>query len=88
LVARTRVIQASRQFGFPPIVVRRDLAPDVRLRLLDTLIGMAEDPKGAALLERLDLDGFAQVAPSLYDAIRELARRSGAPFEETVADTL
>lgn len=88
LVARTRVIHASRQFGFPPIVVRRDLAPDVRLRLKDALTGMAGDPDGAALVARLELDGFAQVAPSLYDSIRELARRAAAPLGETMADGL
>ena len=88
LVARTRVIRASRQFGFPPIVVRADLAQDVRLRLRDTLTGMADDSGGAALLARLDLDGFANVAPSLYDSIRELARRTAIPRAETVADRL
>jgi len=88
LVARTRVIRTSRQFGFPPIVVRRDLAPDVRLRLRDTLTGMAGDPEGSALLARLALDGFAQVAPPLYDSIRKIARQAAAPFTETVADTL
>ena len=88
LVARTRVIRTSRQFGFPPIVVHRDLAPDVRLRLLDTLTGMAGDREGAALLARLDLDGFSQVAPPLYDSIRELARRAATPFTETTADAL
>lgn len=88
LVARTRVIRTSRQFGFPPIVAHRDLAPEVRRRLLDILTGMASEPEGSALLSRLDLDGFTQVAPSLYDSIRELARGAGAPFTETAVDRL
>lgn len=72
-VAGTRVVAQSRQYGFPPIVVRNDLAPEIRDRLRDTLIGMADDVQAASVLALLDLDGFAEVSPSLYDPIRKVA---------------
>jgi len=78
VVAGTRVINQSTQFGFPPIVAHDDLAPEVRSRLRDALTGMANDPEAAPILALLDLDGFAEVAPSLYDTIRELARAAVA----------
>ena len=81
VVAGTRVITQSRQFGFPPIVVRRDLTADIRLRLQDTLINMAADPQAAPILGLLDLDGFAEVSDALYDPIREFAQRSSLPMD-------
>ena len=78
VVAGTRVINQSPQFGFPPIVAHDDLAPEVRSRLRDALTGMSNDPEAAPILALLDLDGFAEVAPSLYDTIRDLARAAVA----------
>jgi phosphonate transport system substrate-binding protein len=74
--AGTRVIQRSKQFGFPPIVVRRDLPPGVHRRLRDVLVDMNSDADGAQLLARLSLDSFAVVSPALYDPIREVARKA------------
>jgi len=88
LAARTRVITSSRQFGFPPIVVHRSLPGDIRDRLRQALVGMSTDPEGELLLERLDLDGFAVVAPTLYDTIRKLARSAGLPRDQARADRL
>lgn len=77
LTARTKVLFTSEQFGFPPIVVRRDLAPALRGRIRDALLGMADDDQGRALLAELALDGFSTASPSLYDSIRVLARQHG-----------
>ncbi|MDP2063867.1 MAG: phosphate/phosphite/phosphonate ABC transporter substrate-binding protein [Phaeovulum sp.] len=74
-VSGTRVIAQSRQFGFPPIVVRNDLAPQIRDRFRDALIGMASDAQAVPVLALLDLDGFTEVSPALYDPIREMAKR-------------
>jgi phosphonate transport system substrate-binding protein len=76
IAARTRVIHRSKQFGFPPIVVRRDLPPGISERLRDVLVGMSSDADGVRLLARLSLDGFAVVSPALYDPIREVARKA------------
>lgn len=78
-VAGTRVVTQSRQFGFPPIVARNDLAPEIRDRLLDALTGMATDAQAEPVLALLDLDGFTEVSPALYDPIREVAQQAAAP---------
>lgn len=88
LAARTRLITSSRPFGFPPIVVHRNLPAEIRTRLLEALVGMENDPEGTALLNRLDLDGFAEVAPALYDTIRQNARKAALPLGQTGADAL
>jgi phosphonate transport system substrate-binding protein len=75
VVARTRIVYRSPQFGFPPIVVRRDLPVAVRTRLRDELVGMSADAEGSALLDLLSLDGFAEVSPALYQPIRSMALR-------------
>jgi phosphonate transport system substrate-binding protein len=75
-VAGTRVITRSRQYGFPPIVVRNDMPAAVRSRLRDALTGMGADPQAGPVLSLLDLDGFAVVQPSLYDPIRNVADRA------------
>lgn len=77
LTARTRILMKSGQFGFPPVVVRRDLDPALRGRIQDALLGMADDEEGRALLARLALDGFTTAKPSLYDSIRLLGQRYG-----------
>ncbi|MFQ5565398.1 MAG: phosphate/phosphite/phosphonate ABC transporter substrate-binding protein [Paracoccaceae bacterium] len=76
VAGRTRVIHRSKQFGFPPIVVRRDLRPEVRERLRDVLVDMSSDADGVQMLARLSLDGFAEVSPALYDPIREVVRKA------------
>jgi phosphonate transport system substrate-binding protein len=78
-VSGTRVIAQSRQYGFPPIVVRNDLAPEIHDRLRAALIGMATDAQATPVLALLDLDGFTEVSPALYDPIREVALQAAAP---------
>lgn len=81
-VSGTRVVSQSRQFGFPPIVVRNDLAPEIRERLRTALIGMATDVQATSILALLDLDGFTEVSPTLYDPIREIARNASQSAAE------
>ncbi len=80
VAARTRVIGTSRQYGFPPLVLRRGVASNARARFRETLLTMSGDSEGAALLARLDLDGFSEVAPTLYDSIRELSQRANLTY--------
>lgn len=72
LAKRTRVILRSEDFGFPPMVARRGIAPDLRRRFTDAILGMAGDPEGKVLLAQMMLDGFTTVPPSHYDTVRAL----------------
>lgn len=79
LVERTRVISASRLFGFPPVVARRGANAVLSARMRDALFGMSRDPVGQALLGALDLDRFADHPPSLFDGIASMAAHLAAP---------
>ncbi len=78
MVGRTRVIHRSPVFGFPPLVARIGLDPDVTRRLAEILRGMEDDPEGRALLAGFDLDRFGHYSPDLFDDIRSMAQRVGA----------
>ena len=75
LPAATRIVARSEWLGFPPIACLRDRADTPRMRALtDALERMAESPTGGAVLALLQLDGFRQADPDLFDGIAALAR--------------
>jgi phosphonate transport system substrate-binding protein len=75
IVGRTRVIQRSQPFGFPPIVVRLGVDEAVVKRMTAALMAMNADSAGRKLLADFMLDGFRVIAPSLYDDMRRMAER-------------
>tara|TARA_R110002167_G_scaffold213760_8_gene418388 strand:+ start:1448 stop:2311 length:864 start_codon:yes stop_codon:yes gene_type:complete len=74
LTSRTRVIQKSEQFGFPPFLTRINSQKNA-LPLREALISMATDPEGQILLRELQLDGFTLSRPGLYQSIANLAEQ-------------
>ncbi len=74
-VERTKIIQRSDLFGFPPIVHRQGIPASLRAALARELAAMGGNPDGRALLDDLMLDGFAPQTPALFDGIRRLAAR-------------
>ena len=75
LAGKTRVIQKSPPFGFPPLVARLSADRGMVERMKAVLMGMSSDPHGRILLEALKLDGFGDFPPSLFDGIRDMATR-------------
>jgi phosphonate transport system substrate-binding protein len=73
LTKRTRVIVRSGTFGFPPLVARLGLAPELRNSMSKALTGMTEDAEGRQLLAAFALDRFGQFPGSLFDPIRQMA---------------
>ncbi len=73
LVRRTRIVSVSPPFGFPPLVIRRDLPRELAAELRSALVRMQEDSEGSALLRHLNLDGFTEGRDSDYDRIAEAA---------------
>ena len=72
LTSRTRVVTESPKFGFPPIVASRSASrPDVAA-LQNVLTQMASDKEGLALLDSLNLNGFAVSNQRLFDSIAEM----------------
>lgn len=76
LVERTRVVETSPDFGFPPLVYRVGVDEGLRRAMTDALLTMDRDLQGRALLDELMIDRFALHAPDLYDGVRRLAETS------------
>jgi phosphonate transport system substrate-binding protein len=81
LTDRTRIIRKSEWLGFPPIATPRGALarPEVQA-LQQAFIRMPDDPQGQFVLRLLRLDGFAEVEPTLFDAIAaksDLVKRFG-----------
>lgn len=70
LTARTKIIQRSPTYGFPPLVYRTGVEPEIQRRMSDVLLGMHTDSEGRVLLDELLLDRFITAASSLYDGVR------------------
>lgn len=72
LTARTRVAARSPEFGHTPFVARRGVPRGEIAALQRALIGMRETGVGAALLSKLNLDGFVPGSDALYDGIARM----------------
>ena len=70
-VRDTRVVAKSAEYGFPPIVARATLPADDVVAVRRVLQEMAADPQGMALLDALNLTGFAAGSPRLYQDIED-----------------
>ncbi|WP_223247229.1 PhnD/SsuA/transferrin family substrate-binding protein [Sulfuriferula sp. AH1] len=70
LTARTRIVEKSAEYGFPPIVAYKNVDPSEYSAVQEILIGMKEDPAGRALLKQLNLDGFEQGNDHIFDDIK------------------
>lgn len=72
----------SPEYGFPPLVVRKDMATPTFDALNAALLQMHERHDGKMILDRLALDRFVNGSDSLYDGIRSLTQVAGTtPLE-------
>ncbi len=74
LTDRTRIVNRSDAFGFPPVVATPAADAEMRRAVLEVLLTMQHSERGRELLGTLNLDGFSEVAPDLYESIRQLSR--------------
>jgi phosphonate transport system substrate-binding protein len=74
LTQRTRIVNKSPAFGFPPLVIKRDLAASRAARLRQAFLSMNEDDQGRMLLDKLNLDAFVPGKDTAYESIAELVR--------------
>lgn len=72
--SRTKIINKSRAYGIPPVVVSKDIDPALKEKLKIVLLQMHEDKKGKEILNRIMIDRFAAANDSLYDSIREMRK--------------
>jgi phosphonate transport system substrate-binding protein len=74
LTARTRIVERSPPFGFPPFVARASVSAGDFAIMQRALLQMNSQPDGRALLQRLNLDGFEAGQASLYDSVQAMSR--------------
>jgi len=74
LTARTRVVEKSPEFGFPPLVARATVAKAEFEAVQQALLAMAGNGEGRALLKQLNLDGFAEGTERLFDGIERMMK--------------
>lgn len=74
LTAQTRVVSESAEFGFPPFVAGKAVAPADTAALRKALIAMTQDEEGQKLLRNLHLDGFVAGDDHLFDGIIRMMR--------------
>lgn len=77
LTAKTRVIDKSPEYGFPPFVAHRAVSAQDFEAMQRTLIGMKDDLTGKMLLDRLNIDGFVPGSKSMYDDVAKMMRAFG-----------
>ncbi len=77
LTARTRVLQRSPDFGFPPIVAAAHVDAGARSRMQRALLGMHAARDGRAVLDELRLDRLDAGSPQLFASIRRMATAVG-----------
>lgn len=74
LTSRTRIVERSPEFGFPPFVAANTVSAGEFAAMQSVLLHMSADPDGRTLLRRLNLDGFVAGAPALYDSVRAMSQ--------------
>ncbi len=77
LTRRTRIVQISPDYGFPPFVAHREIDPELFARVQNLLLTMHQDAEGAALLKRINLDSFIKGDAHLYDGVADMMRALG-----------
>jgi len=70
---RLRVVERSKPFGIPPVVVHPDLDPALKAAVRQALLEMHRDPQGRQALIVLNVDRFVLPDPAAYEDIRQMA---------------
>ncbi len=74
LTDKTRVIERSKPFGIPPVVVRQGLDEEEVTVLRDIFLNMDKDPLGKQILTQLNIDRFVTISSHAYDSVRRMVR--------------
>jgi len=74
LAEKLRVVATLGPSPSPPLVASRLASTTLRAAVVDALLRMPQDPFGVKVLENAHVAGFAAVADTDYEPIREMAR--------------
>jgi phosphonate transport system substrate-binding protein len=70
--AKTRILEKSPPYAIPPVVVPRNLDPELKKRLRDAFLNAHNDPRGRELLDKMKIDKFVTIEDSAYDSVRQM----------------
>ena len=71
---QTRIIKRSPPYGTPPVVVTRDIKPELKKKLKEAFLGMQMTAKGRAILNEMMIDRFVEVPDRNYETIRKMEK--------------
>lgn len=71
-VANLRIIEKSKPFGMPPLVVSNEIDPRLKQDLYDVLTNMVKNKEGRQILRSLMINRFVTDSDTLYDGIRQM----------------
>lgn len=70
--AKTRILVKSPPYAIPPVVVPRDLSPELKAKLKQAFLNAHTDPKGKEILKKMKIDKFVVIDDRAYDSVREM----------------
>jgi phosphonate transport system substrate-binding protein len=70
--SRTKIIATSPPYGIPPVVVSRNLDPDLKEKLRRVFLDAHNDEQGKEILKQMMIDKFVPISDGAYDSIREM----------------
>lgn len=82
--SKTRIIRRSDPFGIPPVVVSKDLAPELKEKMFHLLQSMHEDPEGFDILQGIMIDRFIAPREEWYEAILRLEGKKSDEARKTI----
>ena len=75
-VENIKVIESSESFCSPPVVVPKQLDQKRYMLYKKIFLNMQNDPVGKKILERINIDYFAEVADFDYNSVRSVIEKS------------
>ena len=74
MTRRTRILEKSRPYGMPPVVVHPDMPKELKAQLRKVFLELHKDTSAQAILARLQIDRFDEGDDAAYDTVREMQR--------------
>ncbi len=69
---KTKIIEKFIPFPFTPFVIRKEIDPVLKERIMGAFLNMHSDAKGKEILNKLRIDKFVKVPDSFYNPVREM----------------
>ena len=70
--SKTRIVRKSPPYAIPPLVVSRNLEPQIKDKLRQILLNAHNDGRGKEILGKMMIDKFVMIDDSAYDSVREM----------------